>query len=150
MKAFMIFGFAAWMSLFFYQSSARAQTGEMPVVMNMTVPADAQIWIDGNATTQTGSNRTFTSPPLPNGRKYVYQVRVVMGDREEDRRVSVRGGDRINLNFMGAEVEETRQETRRSSTAVPATAPALPASSASSSRRSFSSFGSLKKAPTGQ
>src|SRR5262249_40914799 len=34
------------------------------VRINVRVPADAEVWVEGAKTTQTGTRRTFVSPPL--------------------------------------------------------------------------------------
>jgi uncharacterized protein (TIGR03000 family) len=73
------------------------------VTIRMQVPGSARIWFDGEATSQTGTDRTFVSPSLPTGREYVYHVRVqwVENDKavERTRDVTVHAGDRINLNI---------------------------------------------------
>jgi hypothetical protein len=48
------------------------------------------------------------SPPVASGHVYVYHLRIVDGGREIDRAVRVRAGDRITLNFTGAQVRESR------------------------------------------
>jgi uncharacterized protein (TIGR03000 family) len=62
----------------------------------LAVPADAQVWFDGETTKQTGELRHFVSPPLAPGRSYTYSVRVRWTKdgkpAEEERRVSVRAG----------------------------------------------------------
>jgi len=74
-----------------------------PVQFDLQVPADAQVWFDGEKTTQTGALRHFVSPPLPPGRAYTYEVRVAWkeGGREvtESRRLSVRAGDHVSASF---------------------------------------------------
>ena len=62
----------------------------------LSVPADAQVWFDGEPTKQTGELRHFVSPPLAPGRSYTYDVRVRWTKDgkpvEEERRVRVRAG----------------------------------------------------------
>jgi uncharacterized protein (TIGR03000 family) len=148
MRAFIVaMGLGLVASLFGNLSEARAQAGEAPAVINATVPADAQVWIDGTATTQTGTQRVFTSPPLATGKTYSYQVRVVSGDRDDTRKVVVQAGQRVAVNFTGAQVQETRNG---GAAATPAPAASLPAASSSSRRQSFSSLSPMKKCPTGQ
>jgi uncharacterized protein (TIGR03000 family) len=88
---------------------ARAAPGDAPVVITMTVPANAEVWFDGTKTVQTGENRRFFSPPITAGRKYSYEVRVVAGKMDLTRPLTVRAGDRINLDFTGAQVRESRE-----------------------------------------
>ena len=72
--------------------------------INVRVPANAEVWFDGTRTSQTGSQRSFVSPPIQPGRDYVYEIRArwVQAGRpvEETRRIIVRAGDRDNLNFL--------------------------------------------------
>jgi uncharacterized protein (TIGR03000 family) len=52
----------------------QAVAGPQPVYLNVQVPADAEVWIDGAKTTQMGANRRFASPPLTPGKNYTYEV----------------------------------------------------------------------------
>jgi uncharacterized protein (TIGR03000 family) len=73
------------------------------VTIRMSVPSGARVWFDGEATSQTGADREFVSPPLTPGRQYVYHVRVQWDENgkavERNRDVTVHAGDRINLNI---------------------------------------------------
>jgi uncharacterized protein (TIGR03000 family) len=79
--------------------------GELPrnAHISLAVPADAQVWFDGNPTRQTGTLRHYTSPPLTPGPTYTYTVRVRwMKDGtpvDERRRVRVHSGAWVQLNF---------------------------------------------------
>jgi uncharacterized protein (TIGR03000 family) len=79
-------------------SEARAQTGQGGKVVEIEVwlPANARLFIEGKETFLTGSVRFFTSPPLPDG-KYVYTFKAVVpgpkGPRVIARQVDVRPGD---------------------------------------------------------
>jgi uncharacterized protein (TIGR03000 family) len=81
-------------------------------LIDVTVPADAQIWFDGSPTVQTGEQRQFVSPPLHPGSTYVYRVRVrwTEGGRpiEKTRQVSVALGSQIELNFTTPSAKELR------------------------------------------
>lgn len=72
------------------------------VLLRLQVPMDANVWIDGTATTSTGEFRSYISPPLTAGQIYTYQVRVQTGTGEQTRSVTVRSGDRVNLDFRTA------------------------------------------------
>ncbi len=69
----------------------------------MSVPANAEIWFDGAKTKQTGPSREFVSTPLAPDRSYTYHLRVRWTEDgrtiERTRRVPVRAGDRIRLDF---------------------------------------------------
>jgi len=49
-----------------------------PAVANIeiTVPAGAEVWIDGLPTRQTGAARSFITPPLERGKTYGYDLHV--------------------------------------------------------------------------
>ena len=67
------------------------------------VPASARVWIEDGATSQSGPDRTFVSPPLAPGREYFYHIRAQWNENgqvvERHRKVTVSAGDRINLNL---------------------------------------------------
>lgn len=44
--------------------------------IEMTVPATAEVWLDGHKTHQTGSERLFVTPPLERGKPATYAMRV--------------------------------------------------------------------------
>jgi uncharacterized protein (TIGR03000 family) len=71
--------------------------------IQLEVPASAKVWFDDQPTIQTGSSRTFVSPPLATGFKYHYAVRVDWqdGDRRSERNQTIffNAGDRLNLDF---------------------------------------------------
>jgi uncharacterized protein (TIGR03000 family) len=73
-------------------------------VLNVQVPADASVWIEGTATKQSGATRTFVSPPLESGKDYAYTVKAQwkVGDKsvEDTRTVNVRAGDRKGVVFL--------------------------------------------------
>jgi uncharacterized protein (TIGR03000 family) len=56
---------------------ARGETETKPIQLVIKLPADAELSIDGQKTTQTGTQRTFESPPVPVGKTYSYQIKAV-------------------------------------------------------------------------
>jgi uncharacterized protein (TIGR03000 family) len=42
----------------------------------LRVPANAEVWVDGVKTRQTGESRYYYSPPLTPNRQYTYQLRI--------------------------------------------------------------------------
>ncbi len=79
---------------------------------HVQVPADAKIWFDGQPTVQTGLAREFVSSPLAQGFEYTYVVSVAwrQGDRliEQNRSISFKSGDQVNLDLTGPAVTASR------------------------------------------
>src|SRR5690606_38290506 len=78
------------------------------VIVN--VPPDAEVWMEGQRSSQSGTTRTFFSPPLPPNQTFVYQVRARWhegaGRREQIHEVTVAAGHRIAVQFpLGREPE---------------------------------------------
>jgi uncharacterized protein (TIGR03000 family) len=44
--------------------------------IELTVPVNAEVWVDGNLTGQTGNVRSFVTPPLQPGKTFSYDLRV--------------------------------------------------------------------------
>jgi uncharacterized protein (TIGR03000 family) len=85
-------------------------------VIRMRVPANARVSFDDTQTTQTGTDRQYVSPPLDTGNSYAYQVRVQWDEGgkpvEQVRRVPVRAGDQINLDFTNANAAGTNESSQ--------------------------------------
>jgi uncharacterized protein (TIGR03000 family) len=66
-------------------------------------PPHAQISIQGSKTSQIGSSRLFVSPPLNQGEKYQYDIRVSWNENgnqiTQDRTIPIRAGDRLSIVF---------------------------------------------------
>jgi uncharacterized protein (TIGR03000 family) len=79
-----------------------ASPRKRPVRVNLRVPSDAKISFDGNQTNQTGTMRSFVSPPVDVGPEYAYQIQVQWKhdgkDVTQTRQISVHAGDVINLS----------------------------------------------------
>jgi uncharacterized protein (TIGR03000 family) len=71
--------------------------------VRVIVPADAEIWFDGDKTSQTGTAREFVSPPLTLDTDYAYEIRARWMENgkpvEQTRSVTVRGGSLTMVNF---------------------------------------------------
>jgi uncharacterized protein (TIGR03000 family) len=70
----------------------------------LLVPANAQVWFNGQPTTQTGTEREFVSPVLTPDQVYTYQVRVRSPKddghaADETRPINVRSNDRWLVDF---------------------------------------------------
>jgi uncharacterized protein (TIGR03000 family) len=86
------------------ESTAAAPGDRNAVLINVQVPAGAELWFQGTKTTQTGAMREFESPPLTPGRDYTYDIRARwMGDEgqvERTKHVTVRAGETVNVDFQ--------------------------------------------------
>ena len=75
-------------------------------VLRVRVPADAEVWVSGDPTTQRGEQRRFITPPLEGGRNQGYELRARWTEggktveRTED--VRVHPGDRLTVDFLAA------------------------------------------------
>jgi uncharacterized protein (TIGR03000 family) len=78
-----------------------------PATVEVRVPANAEVWFGDHKTRQTGSDRMFTSPPLPRDREYTYQIRARWMENgqpvERTRDVRVTGGEDRTVDFLAAE-----------------------------------------------
>jgi len=86
------------------QEDAGRQEEDAPAVIQVTLPADARLTVDGHATTSTSENRTFVTPALPEGEfQYTLRAEIVREGRTvvETQVVTVRGGEetRVPFNF---------------------------------------------------
>jgi uncharacterized protein (TIGR03000 family) len=105
----------AWRAGYYYPNSAwyyEPYTAYYPpdqaveangATIRMHVPSDARVSFEGEATSQSGADRTFMSPSLTPGRAYVYHIRVQWNENgkavERNRDVTVHAGDRISLDM---------------------------------------------------
>lgn len=71
--------------------------------ITVTVPANATVWFDGAATTFTGTERQYITPPLSPGRQYTFWVRARWTERREDMNqlqpVEVTAGSIVYVRF---------------------------------------------------
>ncbi|HZV08088.1 MAG TPA: TIGR03000 domain-containing protein [Gemmataceae bacterium] len=69
----------------------------------LRVPENAEVWVDGVKTKQSGETRYYFSPPLAPGKKYAYQMKVrwVQDGKpvEDTQRFIVQAGDTIRRDF---------------------------------------------------
>jgi uncharacterized protein (TIGR03000 family) len=76
---------------------------DQPATVEITAPADAEIWVDGQRTSQSGTYRVFTTPELEKGKSYHYEVRARWTDGgrvvDRTRKVPVYAGGRSNVDF---------------------------------------------------
>jgi uncharacterized protein (TIGR03000 family) len=87
----------------YYNTPTADSASNRHVRVNLRVANDAKIWFDASQTKQTGTARSFESPPLDVGQEYTYQIRVQWKQDGKDvtqtRQVKVHAGDVINLTM---------------------------------------------------
>jgi uncharacterized protein (TIGR03000 family) len=71
--------------------------------VTVIVPADAAVYFDGSPTTETGTDRQFTTPPLEKGSNYTYQIRATWNANGETvsrtKKVEVRAGADVRVDL---------------------------------------------------
>jgi uncharacterized protein (TIGR03000 family) len=87
----------------FVSPAGHASVGNGGVLINLAVPANAEISFDGQETVQKGGFRQFISPPLIPGQEYSYDIEVRWTEdgteSTQSRRITVHAGDVVNLLF---------------------------------------------------
>jgi uncharacterized protein (TIGR03000 family) len=85
-----------------------------PVTIDVIVPADAELWIEGKKMTQVGPERKFMSPALESGRRYTYDFRIRFKEdgREQTktRTFDVLAGNHYKLDFVNPPKTPARVE----------------------------------------
>jgi uncharacterized protein (TIGR03000 family) len=76
---------------------------EGPATIVVSLPADARLLVDGNATTSTSARRTLVTPALQFGATYIYNMtaEIVVDGRTvtQTQQISVRGGETTSVQF---------------------------------------------------
>jgi uncharacterized protein (TIGR03000 family) len=71
--------------------------------VDVRLPADAELWFEGQKTSQMGTERTFRSPDLEPKQDYVYNVRARWEadgkPMDQTRKVTVHAGDHVVVDF---------------------------------------------------
>jgi len=85
-----------------------AATGNQARI-RIRIPANAEVWIGGEPTTQRGMMREFVSPPLATGKDFVYTVRARWmtdsGPEDQTREVHVQANETSEVDFTAAPIE---------------------------------------------
>lgn len=104
-----------------YRVYYRVPTPDAPagtVLLNVRVPAEAQIWIEGDKTQQSGSFRRFVSPPLDQGKSYAYQIKAEWQENGKKitrtRKVTVHAGEAVDIDLSRPTQQELRQQQQQS------------------------------------
>jgi uncharacterized protein (TIGR03000 family) len=87
----------------YYYAPAEASSVNNTVTLNLTVPADAKIWVEGSPMGVGGGQRQFVSPPIQPGHEYTYDLQVSWKqdghEVTQKRQITVHAGDVVNLTF---------------------------------------------------
>lgn len=82
--------------------AGRARSMEAEITVH-GMPAEAEIFFDGEVTTQTGNRRKYFTSPLEVGKSYQYEVVARWQEKGKEvklsRQVSLTGGDAVNVDF---------------------------------------------------
>lgn len=89
---------------FYPPDTTVAQSANMSARVEVQVPPDAQLTFEGQKTTQTGSFRTFDSPPLQPGSSYSYNITATWNNNgtpvTQSRTVPVAPGRKSFVSFL--------------------------------------------------
>lgn len=81
----------------------RSLGGSQVALMNVSVPAEAKVFVNGSATTSTGAQRQYVSRGLEAGNRYAYEVRAeIVRDGQtitETKNVTLGPGEQASLAF---------------------------------------------------
>jgi uncharacterized protein (TIGR03000 family) len=106
----------------------RSLDGAQTALLSVSVPAEAKIYINGTATTSTGSERQYISRGLNAGNRYEYEVRAEMTrDGQtitETKNVALAAGQQINLSFNFEGNQEAPVAGKKASTKLTIHVPA--------------------------
>jgi uncharacterized protein (TIGR03000 family) len=91
----------------------RGLTGRRPeqaiAYLDIRVPLDATLWVQGVRMTQSGTLRRFVSPPLRDDQDYTYTIKASWDENGQDvvenRQVKVHPGDRLEVDLRRATSE---------------------------------------------
>ena len=96
------------------------------MLIGIRVPENAQIWIDGQKTTQAGTFREFVTPPLESGQRYSYDIKARWTENGQeivrDRKVTFHTGDRLMVNMTTAQSNKAAAANQPPVPAAPAAA----------------------------
>ncbi len=81
----------------------RSLGGSQVALLNVNVPAEAKIFVNGNATASTGTQRQYVSRGLESGNRYAYEVKAeIVRDGQtitETKNVTLGPGEQASLAF---------------------------------------------------
>jgi uncharacterized protein (TIGR03000 family) len=81
--------------------------------LDVNVPADGQIWVEGEKTTQTGTQRHFISPSLTPGKEYTYDIKAQWQENGKEvtrtKHVQVRPGEHFTVDFGSSAADNNQR-----------------------------------------
>jgi uncharacterized protein (TIGR03000 family) len=91
-------------------SAPAPAANQEPATVVLSVPEDAEVWIDGVPTSQRGYERRFVTPPLDKGERYHYTIRAAWSADgkgfEESRTVPLQAGRQVRVSIPGSDVPQ--------------------------------------------
>ncbi len=85
--------------------------------IHVRVPANAQVMFDGTPTQQTGTDRTFQTPPLQVNQNYTYEISASWMDngqqRKQTRTVHMTPGQTVNVDFMSPQGNQSQFQQKQ-------------------------------------
>jgi uncharacterized protein (TIGR03000 family) len=87
----------------YYEPSILASANA--ALVDVRVPTTAEVWFEGDKTSQTGSDRSFVSPQLQPGKSFTYDIRARWTGPDgkvvdQTRQVPVRANERSTVDFL--------------------------------------------------
>ena len=67
--------------------------------VRIEVPVGGKLYVDGRHIDVAAGTRVFQTPPLAQGERYFYDVRIEVGQRSETSRVVIQPGEDVAVNF---------------------------------------------------
>jgi uncharacterized protein (TIGR03000 family) len=96
--------FRGYTSEFYPNLEITGPEARYEAVVGVRVPPGADVWFDGERTSQTGAVRIYVSPRLVPGARCAYQVRARWTERghtfDETRKIPIHAGDRLRVDFL--------------------------------------------------
>ncbi len=81
--------------------------------LSVMVPADAEIWVEGQKMAQMGESRSFVSPALTPGKEFTYDIRARWMENGKEKsltkHVKVHAGEQVKVDFMKPSATEEGQ-----------------------------------------
>jgi uncharacterized protein (TIGR03000 family) len=133
----------------------RSLDGSQTALLSVSVPAETKIYINGTATTSSGSERQYISRGLTSGNRYEYEVKAEItrdgNTVTETKNVTLAAGQQVNVSFNFEGKQDAPVAANKASTKltihVPADAKVFLAGRETSSTGEVREFSTSKLAP---